>query len=248
MDFKKLSIELDDIFEKLGKKKKEYDPRLWENLWTGSPARWVLKFLAQAMAASVDSTCLNRHTGACLVDIKIQPNGEFAPFAISSCFNGAPTGAISCLDNKECYYKELARKVFCKKYKLDGEMSSNERRREFNEFKKRFFQFCLACHAEANAIYFSSQPAFGKILFSTTDPCPECAKMIVQNGIGAIIYAVPYKKDEKGPCLAEQSRRLFEEANIPCVNINIPEKYFSWLADNVKNAGQAIFDAKYDLW
>lgn len=245
MDFKKYSQELEKVFEILRKKDERYDPRNWEKLWSGYSARWVFKFLAQAMVASADSTCLNRHTGACLVDIKRQQNGDSAPFAVASCFNGAPTGITSCTVSRRCHYKELAMQEFRKKYPGTEELS-NALRQEFSEYKKRFFQFCLACHAEFNAICFSQTSSFGKLLFATTDPCPECAKTIVQHGIGAVVYAVPYKVNEKGPQMAEQSRYLLQEAAIPCVNINIPQEYFYWLTESIKNAGQPIVDMIHD--
>jgi deoxycytidylate deaminase len=244
MNFNNLTKNWIDIFEILKEKRSVYDPRKWENLWPGFPARWILKFLGQAMTASVDSTCLNRHTGACLVDIKRQENGELVPFSISACFNGAPTGISNCVKLGYCYYKKIASDHFKKEFKINK--ISGEFKEEFKEFKNSFFQFCRASHAEQNAIFFSPSAVSGKILFSTTDPCPECAKMIVQNGIGAIIYAVPYKENKNGPILAEQSRLMFKEANIPCVNVKIPEDYFLWLEKNIRNAGRGIFDKKYD--
>lgn len=186
MDFEKLSSDWENIFRVLKKKQEIYDPQSWESLWPGWPARWVLKFLGQAMTASADSTCLNRHTGACLVDIKRQQNGDLAPFSITSCFNGAPTGIEPCSKRGYCYYKKLAFQGFVRKYWLKEELPDelpDESKDEFREFRKGFFQFCFACHAEANAIYFSPLPTFGKILFTTTDPCSGCAKLIVQQGI-----------------------------------------------------------------
>lgn len=239
-------FEAEGMFNFLMEKGKQYDPRNWEYLWEGAPARWILKFLSLAMASSVDSTCLNRRTGACLVDIKLQQNGSLAPFSVSSCFNGAPTGIKNCLERGRCFYKELAFEEFGKKYNLPEENLPKELIEEFKEFKKSFFQFCLACHAEANAIYFAFQPTVGKILFTTTDPCPECAKLIVQKGIAAVIYSVPYKTDEHGPRLADQSRRLFQEAKIPCINVQVPEEYLSWIFANLKQAGQAIPDCRFD--
>jgi deoxycytidylate deaminase len=242
MNFQNFEKNLFGAFDLLKKKDEKYDPRNWEKIWPNSSVRWILKFLAQAMIASVDSTCLNRHTGACLVDIKVQQNGDLAPFALSSCFNGAPTGIEPCSLSGQCHYKEMAFRQFLSKHSV-----KNGWKEKFKEFKKAYFQYCVACHAEANAIYFSPMPAFNKLMFATTDPCPECAKLIVQKGVGAVIFAVPYKADEKGIVrLADQSRYLFERANIPCVNINVPTEYFPWILDNIKKAGQAISDHKYD--
>lgn len=246
MVFFRFSREMDAVFDLLKQKNEKLDPRNWEKIWPDSPARWVLKFLAQAMIASADSTCLNRHTGACVVDIRVQQNGDLAPFALSSCFNGAPTGIDPCSKKGFCHYKELAFKAFEEKKGKDRYRWGDGWRGEFKEFKAAFFQYCLACHAEMNAIYFSPVPVFGKMLFTTTDPCPECAKLIVQQGISAVIYAVPYKVDQSGPRLAEQSRYLFEQANIPCINIEVPHGYFPWIFQNIQGAGRGIVDAKFE--
>lgn len=246
MFFSCFSREMERVFDLLKQKNERLDPRNWERLWPDSSARWVLKFLAQAMIASADSTCLNRHTGACVVDIKVQQNGDLAPFALSSCFNGAPTGIEPCSKRGFCHYKELAFRVFKEKRGGDQQSWGSGWKEEFKEFKTSFFQYCLACHAEANAIYFSSIPVSGKLLFTTTDPCPECAKLIVQQGISAVIYVVPYKTDQSGPLLAEQSRYLFEEANIPCINIEVPQEYFPWIFQNIQGAGQGIVDSRFE--
>lgn len=246
MDFNRYSLELEPSFEILAEKERQYDPRNWERLWSGYAARWVFKFLAQAMMASVDSLCLNRHTGACLVDIKEQQNGDLAPFAVSRCFNGAPTGIKNCVAQGRCFYKEKAMEAFRLKYPGLKELT-NPLRKEFAEYKKAFFQFCVACHAETNAIYFSRVLPWGKMLFCTTDPCPECAKVLTQQGIAAVVYSVPYKRDASGPRLVEQSRYFFDEAQIPCVNINIPNEFFGWFIENIRGAGQPIKDNIYDL-
>jgi len=246
MIFSHFSREMAQVFDLLKQKNEKFDPRNWEALWRDSPARWVLKFLAQAIIASADSTCLNRNTGACLVDIRVQQNGDLSPFALSSCFNGAPTGIEPCSKKGFCHYKMLALSAFKERKGGDRLSWDSDWKEEFKEFKASFFQYCIACHAEMNAIYFSPVPAFSKLLFATTDPCPECARLIVQQGIGAVIYTVPYKADQSGPKLAEQSRYLFEEANIPCINIPVPKEYFPWIFQNIQEAGQGIFDPDFE--
>ena len=52
-----------------------------------------------------------------------------------------------------------------------------------------------AVHAELNAIAFAAQAGvslFNTILYCTTAPCYECAKVIVQVGISKVIYGGEY--------------------------------------------------------
>lgn len=247
--FEQMSLELEAPFRELGRKNARYNPKKWENLWPGAPARWVLRYLQIAIAASVDSTCIHRHTGATLVDIKKQQNGALAPFALGSCFNGAPTGIEPCTEKGVCQYRKLALRSFRKKHKLKSSMKElpEELRMEFKQFKEGYVKFCQAVHAEANAIYFSPVEVAGKLLFATTNPCPECAKMLVQKGIVGVIYAKPYKTDPTGkPLLAEETKRLFDEAKIPCINMPVPDWYWEWFKEEIMDSGEGIFDPLTD--
>jgi len=247
--FEDFSCKLEEAFNTLNKKDPKYDPRNWEPLWPGYPARWVLKFISTAFAASVDSTCLHRHTGATLVDIKTQQNGILAPFAIVSCFNGAPTGIKPCTKENACRYKKQALIDFVKEYNLDQSIKElpEKLKNEFKKFKEGYLKYCQAIHAEQNAIYFSSTKSRGKLLFATTNPCPACARMLVQNEIGGIIYSKSYKLDPSGrPLLAEETKRLFEEAGIPCIYVPLPKDYWGWLSYQIKHSGEGIYDPLYD--
>lgn len=54
-------------------------------------------------------------------------------------------------------------------------------------------------HAESNAIgklAKSSESGDGSILFTTTSPCIECAKLIAQSGISKVYYSELYKNSE----------------------------------------------------
>lgn len=235
-------------FEVLSAAGEEYDPRNWEKLWPGHSARWTLKFLLSAAISSNDSTCFNRKTGAALVDIKKQRNKVLAPFILSSCFNGAPTGISPCTSLGYCAYKRTALEDFCRERKINREKPfPEELKGDFKKFKDRYLHFCQAMHAEANAIYFSPTNAHGKMLFATTNPCPSCARILVQNGIGAVIYSTPYKFSPSGrPLLAEETRRLFEEAKVACVQLPIPKEYINFVLQITQLAGQEIRDKAVD--
>ena len=57
-----------------------------------------------------------------------------------------------------------------------------------------------AIHAEMNAIMFAAKygiPLEGTILYSTTSPCINCAKAIVQAGISEVVFETEYR-DNRG--------------------------------------------------
>ncbi len=249
MDFEKLTRKWQKEFSLLGAQDPRLNPCNWEKLWPGAPARWVLKFLYSAIKASIDSTCLHRHTGATLVDIKEEPNGTLAPFEIISCFNGAPTGITPCTKLDYCRYRRMALNDFCKRHKLPSPLPkfSSEQKREFREFKEKYLMYCQAIHAEQNAIFYSPIRPWGKLLFATTNPCPVCARMIVQNNIHGVIYCKPYKTDFCGrPLLDKETKYLFKEAHTPCIYIPFPEGYLLWTEEEAKSAGEGIPDPLCD--
>ena len=67
-----------------------------------------------------------------------------------------------------------------------------------------------AVHAEANAIAFAARVGIsvqGAALFCTTGPCRQCAELIINSGIGRVIYLESYR-DNSGV-------DLLWHANIP---------------------------------
>jgi dCMP deaminase len=69
---------------------------------------------------------------------------------------------------------------------------------------------CVCCHAEENAI---TQAAYhgiavrGGTLYSTMSPCLICAKMIINAGIGEVVYEEEYE-------FSPQTRDLLHEAGV----------------------------------
>jgi dCMP deaminase len=59
---------------------------------------------------------------------------------------------------------------------------------------------CIAVHAEEAALLqaakFGGTEIDGSLLYTTTFPCPLCAKMIIQAGIEKVIFAEPYPQDD----------------------------------------------------
>ncbi|MGQ9609518.1 MAG: deoxycytidylate deaminase [bacterium] len=79
----------------------------------------------------------------------------------------------------------------------------------------RMQELCRGLHAEQNAIIQAA--LFGvsienSMIYTVTQPCVVCAKMIINSGIKRVVFAEFYPDQ-----LAEE---LFEEANIELVNIN----------------------------
>lgn len=51
-------------------------------------------------------------------------------------------------------------------------------------------------HAEANAIAFAARygtPTLGATLYTTTSPCRQCAKLIINAGLDRVVYGEPYR-------------------------------------------------------
>jgi len=71
---------------------------------------------------------------------------------------------------------------------------------------------CVCSHAEENAI---TQAAYhgtslaGAVLYVTLSPCLICAKMIINAGIGEVIYENEYE-------FSQQTRALLEQAGVKC--------------------------------
>ena len=85
-------------------------------------------------------------------------------------YNGAPTGLKHCAE------------VGCLKDRLN--VPSGERQ-----------ELCRALHAEQNAIVQAARYGAvieGASIYSTTEPCSMCAKMIINAGIRRVVYRDPY--------------------------------------------------------
>lgn len=256
MDFERLSELWNENFKLLAEAGKVYDPREWERRWGSnrwnsnySAAKWVLKFLSSAVKASDDSTCLNRHAGSVIVDIQQQRNGTLIPFQLSEGSNGAPAGIVPCTspEIELCRYKAIALKNFYEKYKLPQNLEKlpddPELKKEYKLFKEIYHAHCPAIHSEEKAINLCPVSVKGKMLFATTTPCTRCAGTIVDNGIAAVVYSVPYKLDPLGkPSLALETEKTFRDAKVPLVYWPIPEEYYEWLIEQIKSAGRGIPD------
>lgn len=91
--------------------------------------------------------------------------------ALSTGYNGCPENEISCTESGYCI-----RKI--------KDVPSGER-----------LDLCRAVHAEhraiENFINMGENPE-GATMFITTQPCDECAKRIIEAGIGKVVYKESY--------------------------------------------------------
>ena len=153
-------------------------------------------------------------------------------YIIASGYNEAPLNIRPCIQRggdakpEYCYKDEKIKAVLRKEYKRCPKCGKELRFPE--EFSlpftcdcgarlgsdfmpSRMLDLCIAVHAEEAAILqaskFGGMQVEGSTLYTTTFPCPLCAKMIVHAGIKAVYFAEPYPEDE--------AINILEEAGMP---------------------------------
>lgn len=139
--------------------------------------KWDDRFMSLAHEIATWSSCYNenRQIGAIIVRNKR---------IITTGYNGAPAGIVSCKD-----------KGFCMRRRMG--IASGTRH-----------ELCYAIHAEQNAIIQAAKLGVaieGATLYCTHQPCAICAKMIVNAGIARVIYGEGYPD--------EFAMQIFNESN-----------------------------------
>lgn len=143
--------------------------------------KWDKRFMEMAELVSGWSSCYqeNRHIGAVIVkDKRILTTG----------YNGAPAGIVSCKDRGVCLRREL-------------NVPSGTRQ-----------ELCYAVHAEQNAICQAAKLGIsveGATLYCTHQPCVICARIIINSGIKKVVYKHGYPD--------EFSLKLFAEAGMELI-------------------------------
>ncbi len=149
--------------------------------------KWDKRFMDMAEVVASWSSCYqeNRHVGAVIVkDKRILTTG----------YNGAASGVVSCADKGECLRKKL-------------NIPSGTRH-----------ELCYAVHAEQNAIAQAAKLGIsvqGATLYCTHQPCVICAKMIINSGISKVIFKYGYPD--------KFSIQLFKEAGVDVINFKEEE-------------------------
>ncbi len=123
---------------------------------------WDEYFVSITRQVATRSTCLRRKVGAILVKNKR---------ILTTGYNGAPMGVENCLEIGTCLRQELG-------------IPSGQRH-----------EICRGLHAEQNAILQAAYHGVQikeSVIYTTTQPCVMCAKMIINSGIGAIYHTESY--------------------------------------------------------
>lgn len=134
-------------------------------------------FMQMVELVSTRTTCLRRRVGSVLVK-----DGH----VISTGYNGPPRGIKHCDEIGGCIRQKL-------------NIPSGERT-----------EICRASHSEANAIIQAAYHGIatnGAILYTTTHPCVQCAKTLINAGIKEIVYRDDNYKDDL-------SREILKESGI----------------------------------
>jgi len=149
-----------------------------ENFMDNNEKKWDKRFMDMACEVSKWSSCFQdtRKVGAVIAkDHRIMTTG----------YNGAPGGVLSCVERGECLRKKM-------------NIPSGTRH-----------EICYAVHAEQNAIIQAARigiSLLGSTLYCTHQPCTICCKMIINAGITRVLYKEGYPDDF--------SLELFKEAGV----------------------------------
>lgn len=140
---------------------------------------WDEYFMNMAKVAQERSNCLRGSVGAVMVRNKR---------VIATGYNGAPIGVKDCIDGgcERCLRRH------------QNKIRSGEEK-----------ALCICLHAEQNAILQSAYHGMSTLdaaLYSTVEPCMQCAKELINAGVREVIYA------EKNDQLS--SKKLFTAAGV----------------------------------
>jgi dCMP deaminase len=124
---------------------------------------WDTYFLSVCEAIAARADCTRAQIGALIVDAN--------HWIVSTGYNGAPSGAPGCLTSGACPRgrKSLAELPPGGPYSSDDEL------------------YCIAVHAEANALLRAGRAATGATLYSTREPCHACTKLAEGIGIARVV-------------------------------------------------------------
>ena len=126
---------------------------------------WDEYFLKLAKVVRERSNCLRGSVGAVLIKDKR---------IIATGYNGTPKGI------KNCYEGGCER---CLK-------------RDKNQLKEdQDKELCICVHAEQNSLHQSSLHGMStqdSVLYSTIEPCLQCAKAIINAGVSEVVYSGKY--------------------------------------------------------
>jgi deoxycytidylate deaminase len=160
--------------------------------------------MATAYAQLHISQCLKRHVGAVIVDARER--------VLSVGYNENPINMLPCVSRYQRCFKdadmfaklEAMRDVRCPKCgQVQGKLSDPWLCNGCKENLKLFFfpdrnmTLCTAIQAEEQAIQsLEGRSAEGGTIYSTTFPCFQCARYIINAGIKKVVYVEAYPVKE----------------------------------------------------
>jgi dCMP deaminase len=87
-------------------------------------------------------------------------------------------------------------------------------------YAERAVKYKFVCHAERNALDNVSQDVTGCTLYSTLQPCSDCAKSIIQRGIAEVVTIVDETRKDLLDEFMNYSYVMFTEANVGIYRYN----------------------------
>lgn len=108
-------------------------------------------------------------------------------------------------------------------------------RREQKADEKTKYEFCVANHAEANAIAMASEYGIrigGATIYSVVSPCIHCAKLIIRAGIKRVVYETSYLLEDKVKDAADDLPSQFlKDKGIEVEQLEMPPLDFNLIKD-----------------
>lgn len=140
--------------------------------------KWDKRFMQMAELVATWSSCYRsgRQVGAIITKNKR---------ILTTGYNGAPSGVMNCVEKGVCMRDEL-------------NIASGTRQ-----------EVCYAVHAEQNAIIQAAKLGVSvneATLYCTHQPCTICARLIINSGIGRVVFKYGYPD--------EFAMKLFNEAKV----------------------------------
>lgn len=153
-------------------------------------------FMGIAETFGTRGTCPRAQVGAVIVNDQRH--------ILSHGYNGAPPGMPHCED------------IGCGGGVVPGPVLASDIVKQELQKLEEFPNGCTrTVHAEANAIVYAAAqgvPLYGSTMYSTHQPCHECAQLIIAAHIALVIYKEPYRLVE--------GLKLLEESEVEVMKYN----------------------------
>ena len=95
--------------------------------------------------------------------------------------------------------------------------------RGVNDLEERYndrpTKYAYVAHAERNALDNTDQSVRGCTMYVTLQPCPECAKSIIQRGIKKVVYKYNPERENLSKFI-DYTLSMFEEAGVEIVQVS----------------------------